>query len=79
VPPVQYHLVTTIEPDPGSITTIKENEVFSPVILPQQTTPLIYNQEDRYNATLANNAKFCVDVASLTLTDYKITAFAKHD
>lgn len=78
-PMALYHLVTTLEPNPGSILTIKENEVFTPLILPQQTNPLILSQEDAYSSTLASNAKFCIDVANLLLTDYKVTAFAKHD
>lgn len=72
-----YQLMTTIEPDPGSITTIQENESFVPLILPQQTTPLILSQENFFDTTLLNNAKFCVDVANLALTDYKISAIAK--
>lgn len=78
-PMASFHLITTLEPNPGSITTIKENETFVPLILAQQTNPLILSQEDAYSTTLSNNAKFCIDVANLTLTDYKVTAFAKHD
>lgn len=76
-PTSNYQLITTIEPDPGSISTIQENESFAPFILPQQTTPLILSQENFFDTTLAQNAKFCVDVASLLLTDYKISAIAK--
>lgn len=72
-----YQLMTTIEPDPGSITTIQENESFVPLILPQQTTPLILSQENFFDTTLLNNAKFCVDVAALSLVNYKISAIAK--
>ena len=77
VPTTGYELMTTIEPSPGSITTIQENESFVPLILAQQTTPLILSQEDFFDTTLLNNAKFCVDVANLSLTDYKISAIAK--
>lgn len=76
-PAANYELITTIEPDPGSITTIQEHEAFVPLILPQQTSALITSQEVTYSTTLLNNAKFCVDVANLLLTDYKITAIAK--
>lgn len=77
-PTLNYELITTIEPNPGSITTIQETEVFLPVLLPQQTSALILSQEDYYDNTLLNNAKFCVDVANLSFIDYKITALAKH-
>jgi hypothetical protein len=78
---VDYKLINTIEPAPGNILTIEEAESWTGAILPQLSTPKIYNQEEDYGQTSPSVAKFCINTSELLVNSYKISAMAKkfHD
>lgn len=73
-----YYLITNIEEEPGSITTIEESEQWTAALLGSLTTPKIYNQEDYFGETTVDKALFCVDEELLEIgKDYKISVIAK--
>ncbi len=72
-----YRLITTIERDPGTITTIEENEELTGVLTQSDTNKFI-NQEVSYGQTTALKAKFCIDGTKFIYdTFYKMSAMAK--
>ena len=75
--PSSYKLITTVEPSPGSIGSIEENEEFAG-ILTQLTTGKIASQETNYSDTEATKGKFCLETSTFLLSlPYKISALAK--
>lgn len=73
-----YKLITTIEPDPGSILGIEEHEVWAPGIMTQQTNDKILSQEENFGETETNKANFCLSSSHLLVNlPYKISAIAK--
>ena len=75
--PSDYKLITTVEPSPGAVGSIEENEIFVG-ILPQLTSAKIASQENNYSDTEATKGKFCLEASAFLLSlPYKISALAK--
>jgi hypothetical protein len=75
--PEDYKLITTVEPSPGAVGSIEENEEFTG-LLPQLTTTKIFSQETNFSDTEATKGKFCLEPSAFLLSlPYKISAIAK--
>lgn len=75
----KYALITTIDPNPGNISTIEENEEWVPEEMAQQTTNKFKDQEIMYSETETGVSKFCIDTNKLLLnSQYKVSAMAKY-
>ena len=75
-PPQYWRLITTLEPLNGYYSTVKENEVYAPGILPQQVNVAVVSQDTDY---AGGDAGFCIDTGVLLVgVTYKVSALAKY-
>lgn len=76
--PEEYFLINTLEPVDSSGNgngLITEGEEFVPAVLAQQTTPVFFDQDEKY---VGGDAQFCFNPATLIPgQEYKLTAMAK--
>lgn len=75
--PEEYNLIVNVEPAPGTISTIEENEEWLGV-LTQLFSSKIFSSETSYSESEAMFSKFCLDNPNFLLNlSYKISAIAK--